>query len=65
MGKKRLPKSETEIVPEPFVNEVLHLIDLIQKKTAKDPMATYVASGSSPEKDRLTPEEFASLKDLF
>jgi hypothetical protein len=64
MKTKELIQKEIEVIPEPYLEEVLDFIHFLKEKVSKKRMETELLSESVLAKDWLSPEEDEAWKDL-
>jgi len=64
MKTKELIQKEIEVIPEPYLEEVLDFIHSLKEKASKKGMETAILSESVLSKDWLSPEEDEAWKDL-
>jgi hypothetical protein len=64
MKIKELIQKEIEVIPEPYLEEVLDFIHSLKEKASKKGMETAILSESVLSKDWLSPEEDEAWKDL-
>ncbi len=64
MKTKDLIKKEIEIIPDPYLEEILDFIHLVKEKASKKRMETALLSESVLAREWLSPEEDEAWKDL-
>ena len=64
MNKKELLINELNLVPEPFIDEVLDFVHFLKMKVTKERLDTAIASESSLKKDWLRTEEDKAWQGL-
>lgn len=64
MSKKELLLHEIDLIPEPFLEEVLDFVHYLKGKKLKEKLDVAMVSESSLKKDWLRPEEDAAWQNL-
>ncbi|MDQ1313751.1 MAG: hypothetical protein QG605_2290 [Euryarchaeota archaeon] len=64
MKTKELIQKEIELIPEPYLEEILDFIHFLKEKASKKRMETALLSESVLAREWLSPEEDETWKDL-